>query len=146
MNVTGIKGDATHTQHKEWIDLVGVKNGMMQEVNDDIWKGPNGAGRPEFTTFTAFKQIDKATPNLFVKCAKGEKIDNVEIHICESGKDETLLKYTMDDCFITDLNMEGESKKADKPIESVSFAFSKITYQFKNEAERSWSPKTHEAG
>lgn len=146
MNVADIPGEATEKSHEKWIKLSGVRNGLMQEVTDDIWKGKGNAGRPEFSTFTAFKQIDTATPNLFVKCAKGEKIDKVEVHICESGASDPLLKYTMDECYITDLNMDGQAKSQDKPLETVSFAFSKITYQYKAESPRSWSPQTHEAG
>ncbi|MEJ2394939.1 MAG: type VI secretion system tube protein Hcp [Candidatus Thiodiazotropha sp.] len=145
MKVADIPGEATEKTHENWIKLLGVKNGLIQEVTEDIWKGEGNAGRPEFSTFTAFKPIDTATPNLFVKCAKGEKINNVEVHICESGQSEVLLKYTMDNCFITELNMDGESRSQDKPIETVSFAFSKITYKYKNEPHRSWSPRTYEA-
>ena len=76
LQITGIDGESTHIDHREWIDVLSFNMGMSQP-----WDGAYGIGQIIMEDIALVKQVDKATPKLMEKCAKGEVIPSVVLEL-----------------------------------------------------------------
>ncbi|MCG8487917.1 MAG: type VI secretion system tube protein Hcp [Candidatus Thiodiazotropha sp.] len=130
MKIDGIDGESTDDQHKGWIELVSVNHGVTQPTSGASGTGGRTGGRADFEPFTAMKEVDKGTPDLNIKCAKGEHIPKIEVHLCEAAGDKHIfMKYTMENVIVQAV-MPSCSKGDIKPIETVSFAYGKIKWEY----------------
>ena len=128
---SGIDGDSTDSQHPKWIDVLrfhwaasGIRN---------PWEGSDRQGRFEVNDFSIVKELDKASPFLFQKCADGEHINEVKVEFVEKlpGKQNwqrKFMEYRFEDALITGVS-PGGGGAGDRPLEEVSVTFKKMTYK-----------------
>ncbi len=89
LKLEGIEGESQDACHKGEIELLSFQTGGS---------GPSG--------FTVAKQIDKASPKLWLACATGEHIGRGTITLLTSGGSQPqLLTYTLTDLIITGINL-----------------------------------------
>jgi type VI secretion system Hcp family effector len=88
--------------------------------------------------FTVSKAIDKASPNLYKACAKGEHFKRVTLEMrgsSEQGRDHLpILTWVLTDVVISDLEV-GSSRS--EPGDTVGFAFAQVCAIFEGAGSRS---------
>ena len=138
----GIKGESTDSKHKDWIEIYSYSFGMSQAVSGSMsTAGAKASGRADFSDFSVMKALDSASPKLMVACANGTDIPTVELELCRAtGDKQKFYKITFENVIITSVSPSGSSG-GDVPMESVSFAYSKIKWEYTGT-----DPRTGKAG
>ena len=118
------------------IDILSFSFGAsMQAV---IGAGSSGgearSGRANVQDVTIMKVLDKTTPLLFDDCVTGNYLKKVDIIYDKPMGDnqEDYFKIHMEDALITSIQLSGSQEN---PVESISFAFSKIKVSYNPEEE-----------
>ena len=131
MKVEGVDGESTDDAHDKWIEILSYSHGVSQPVSGVSATGGRTGGRADFQDFSIVKTVDNSTPDLNIKCAKGEHIPTIEVELClATGDKHTFMKYTMTDCIVTSIAPGGSTDDETKPLENVSFAYGTIKWEY----------------
>jgi type VI secretion system secreted protein Hcp len=132
--IDGRPGPSTSKQ--DAIDILSFSFGAsMQAV---IGAGSSGgearSGRANVSDVTIMKVLDKTSPLLFDDCVTGNYLKKVDIIYDKPMGDsqEDYFKIHMEDALITSIQLSGSSEN---PMESISFAFSKVKVSYNPEKE-----------
>jgi type VI secretion system secreted protein Hcp len=96
--------------------------------------GEARAGRADFSNLSIMKVLDKTSPLLFDSCVNGVFLKKVEI-LYDKPVGNTPTDYftiLLDDALITSVSLSGSNEN---PMESVSFAFSKVKVSYNPEED-----------
>lgn len=126
---TTIKGDVTAQGYDQWIALDSFQFGVEKPVT--FTSSGTQAGAPKFSDITITKQMDKSSPQLLQEMLAPSapspvvKIDFVRT--LGTGQPVTYAEYTLTNPIITGYST---SSGGSLPTESITIAFTKITYSF----------------
>ena len=129
LKLDGIPGDSSVAGHLNEIDLSSVSFGANQTGIREAG-GKASPRRSSLTPFTVTKEIDKASPKLFLACATGQHIPSAVLTFreVESGVPPyEYLTITLSDVFISSYQV---ASGGDIPTEAISISFSKIEYKY----------------
>jgi len=129
IQITGIDGEATDVDHKDWIEVLSYSFGMA-----DPGAGATGTTRRRgdvvLEDIVVVKELDKSSPKLMEKCAKGEVIASLVIDVCrETGGSSTYYKYELENVMVTSFQSSGSTEEG-VPVETVTFNFEEITVTY----------------
>ncbi len=131
LKLTGVKGEAHDSKHKEEIDVLSYSLGVSN-AGTSSYGGGSGAGRASFSDLSIMKRVDNASPTLLKFCATGEHVDEAVMTVRKAGGSkaggEPYLVITMNEVLVTSVQESGSSEE---PTESVSLNYSKIHYVYK---------------
>ena len=121
-----IKGDVTEGNHSNWIEVSSLQWGVGRGISS-----PTGASAdressaPSVSEVVVTKDQDIATIGLVTAALQGDGV-KVEIHFCRTNKDQmdVYLKIELENVMISGYSV---SSGGDRPTESISFNFTKIT-------------------
>ena len=93
-----------------------------------------GRAAPMWAMSRIMKVLDKTSPLLFDDCVTGNYLKKVDIIYDKPMGDnqEDYFKIHMEDALITSIQLSGSSEN---PVESISFAFSKIKVSYNPEED-----------
>jgi type VI secretion system secreted protein Hcp len=134
--IDGRPGPSTSKQ--DAIDILSFSFGASQTAV--IGQGSSGgearAGRANVSDVTIMKVLDKTSPLLFDDCVTGNYLKKVDIIYDKPMGDsqEDYFKIHMEDALITSIQLSGSSEN---PVESISFAFSKVKVSYNPEEDGS---------
>jgi type VI secretion system secreted protein Hcp len=130
-----IKGETTDVEHKDEIDVLSYSWGVTQ-TGTMAFGGGGGAGKAQFSDFSFTTNTSKASPSLFLACASGQHIKEATISVRKAGGDqrEDYLILKMTDVLVSSYNASGSSG-ADRPTESISMAYGKIEFTYKEQKD-----------
>lgn len=156
LKIDGIDGESTDEKHSKWIEVHKYSHGVSQPVSGASATGGRTGGRADFENLLVAKTIDNATPDLNIKCAKGEHIAKIELDLClATGDKHTFMKYTLEDCIVTSVKPGASSEGEVKPLEEVTFAYGKIKWEYTpidhtgkpgSATDRTWDLETNKQG
>lgn len=132
--IEGVPGPSTSRTGA--IDILSFSHGSSNSAV--IGAGSSGgearAGRANITDLTIMKVLDKTSPLLFENCVMGTYLKKVEIFYDKpmgaASKQEDYFKIELDNALITSVQISGSSEN---PMESVSFAMSKVKVSYNPE-------------
>lgn len=131
LKIEGVDGESTDDAHDKWIEILSFNHGVTQPASGASATGGRTGGRADFQNLMVSKTIDNSTPDLCIKCAKGEHIPKVELELClAAGDKHTFMKYTLEDCIVTSVSPGGATTGETKPLEAVTFAYGKIKWEY----------------
>jgi type VI secretion system secreted protein Hcp len=131
LKIDGVDGESTDDKHQKWVEIHSYKHRVSQPVSGASATGGRTGGRADFGNLEIFKTIDNATPDLNIKCAKGEHIPKVELELCLATSDKhTFMKYTLENCIVTSVAPGGCATDEAKPLEAVTFAYGTIKWEY----------------
>jgi type VI secretion system secreted protein Hcp len=134
LKLDGIDGESTKDGHESEIEIFSFANGASNPSSVSTGTG-SGAGKVDLSSLSLQKQVDKASPKLFLKCCDGTHIATGKLTCREAGGDSPVEYYTYDltECFIDTISWGGATGGG-KPSESVSMSFKKcvVTYYPQN--------------
>jgi type VI secretion system secreted protein Hcp len=96
--------------------------------------GEARAGRANFSDITIMKVLDKTSPLLFDSCVNGTFLEKVELLYDKpvGGTPTDYFTILLDNALISSVQLSGSSEN---PVESVSFAFSKVKVSYNPEED-----------
>lgn len=97
------------------------------------------AGKAKFNPFSITRKIDKASPTIFKAMVTGTILPAVQLGAfvsnvagtiaADSSAQQPFLVITMKDVVITSVQVSGAEAADDRPIEAITFVFSKVQYE-----------------
>ncbi|SRR5258705_7995506 len=130
--IEGRPGPSTSKQNA--IDVLSFSFGASQ--TSVIGAGSSGgearSGRADVSNLSIMKVLDKTSPLLFDDCVTGNYLEKVDLIYDKPMGDqqEDYFKIHMENALITSIQLSGSSEN---PVESLSFAFSKIKVSYNPE-------------
>jgi len=128
MKVDGIDGDVTAKGHEKWIEVSSFQWGVGRGITSP---GPGGnkdreGSAPSVSEVVVTKVSDNASVDLIKEALHGEG-KTVKIDFCKTDKDqfEPYYQYELSDTLVSSFSM---SSGGDRPMESLSLNFTKITF------------------
>ena len=132
MKLGDIKGEATDSDHKEWILIESMSSPMYRS-------GPSGAkdqqrtkGETTLGDIVCVRQLDKSSTKLQEACANGTFFKEVEIHFCTTvkNKQEPYLTYKLADVIVSSYSFQGNSSGSPLPSEEITMGYSKAEWSY----------------
>lgn len=128
---TEIKGNSTVEGHTDWIELSSLQIGVGRAISSVGGSSDRETSNPSFSEVTCSKQTDIASPELFMQAVCGKSLGKAEVHFLNTGgadkKQQVYLKIELEAAMISSYSA---SSGGDRPSESFSINFSKISYQY----------------
>jgi type VI secretion system secreted protein Hcp len=128
MNYDGIPGDVTSEGHEKWIEVGSLQHGVGRGISSPTGgSADREASAPSVSEIVVTKSQDNASQGLFRASLDGEgKL--VKIDFCRTktgGGQEAYMQLELENTMISGFSM---SSGGDRPSESLSLNFTKITY------------------
>lgn len=136
VKIDGIKGESPVQGHKDEVDVFSFNLGVTQTGTTDFGGGA-GSGKSQFLPVVIYKNVDVASPALFLACATGKHIKTVELkavrNIGEAGPLE-YLTVTLTDVIVSSFNdQSADGNTSPTILETVSLKYAKIEISYRKQ-------------
>ena len=153
-----VEGESTASKFEKQIEVYSFSWGANQPVT--IGSGSSGAagGKVSISDFNFMKKLESSSTKLFSACCTGNHFGKVTVTLRKAGgtanKQIVFNEYIMEEVYVSSYQLSGSSGGDDTPTESISMAFSKITFNYYPQktdggqgtvSPASWDLKTVEA-
>ena len=129
LKIDGIDGESTDVKHKNEIAILSYAWGEAQTAPAGGAGG--GAGKIAMQDFHFSMFVNKASPKLFLACAKGEHFKNAVLTVRHPGASPTeFLKWRFTDVLISSYQTAGDGATGALPADHASLKFSKIEVEY----------------
>jgi len=131
-----VKGESTAKDHEDEIQLYEFSWGENQEGSGGGGGGA-GAGKVKMGDLVVRMQMNKASPELMLACAKGAHYDKVVLTCRKAGgKQENYLAWTLTEAIVTKYETTGKEVQVNGettviPLDEVRFGFKSIKVEYK---------------
>jgi type VI secretion system secreted protein Hcp len=133
LKIEGIEGESQDHKHKNEIDLESWSFGESQHGTSHLGGG-GGAGKVSMQDFHFVMRVNKASPKLFLACATGQHIKKAILTCRKAGKEQQeYLKWNFDDLLISSYQTGGSGHGDALPVDQISFNFSKVEVEYKEQ-------------
>ncbi|NYZ17600.1 type VI secretion system tube protein Hcp [Azospirillum sp. RWY-5-1] len=125
----GIDGEATHQEHKKWLDVGSLQWGVGRAISTPSGSTANReASEPSVSEVTITKLMDSSSPKFFTEACTGAIGKTVKIDLVTTGSPgTTYATYTLTNALVSAYSM---SSGGDRPSESISISFTKLEFKF----------------
>jgi type VI secretion system secreted protein Hcp len=128
---TAINGDSIVDGHEKWITIDSLQMGVGRAISASGGGADRETSNPSFSEVTMTKSTDVASADLFMQSVCGKGLGKAEIHFIQTGgSDKTqqvYMKIELEDAIVSSYSV---SSGGDRPSESFSLNFVKISYQY----------------
>lgn len=128
---TAINGDSVVEGHEKWITIDSLQFGVGRVISASGGGADRETSNPSFSELTLTKSTDVASADLFMQAVCGKGLGQAEIHFLQTGgadkKQQVYLKIDLADAIISQYST---SSGGDRPAESFTINFTKISYQY----------------
>ena len=125
----GIDGEATHQDHKKWLDVGSLQWGVGRAISTPSGSTANReASEPSVSEVTITKLMDASSPKFFTEACTGAIGKTVKIDLVTTGSPGvTYAEYVLTNALVSAYSM---SSGGDRPSESISISFTKLEFKF----------------
>ena len=128
---TAINGDSIVDGHEKWITIDSLQFGVGRAISASGGGADRETSNPSFSELTMTKSTDVASADLFMQAVCGKSLGKGEIHFIQTGgadkKHQVYLKIELEEAIVSSYST---SSGGDRPSESFSLNFVKISYQY----------------
>jgi type VI secretion system secreted protein Hcp len=133
LKIDGIEGESQDSKHKGEIEIESFSWGEAQ-TGTASHGGGMGAGRVDMQDFSFTMKVNKASPKLFLCCARGDHIKNAILICRKAGKDQQeYLKVTFSDILVSGFQTNGTAAGDTVPMDQISLNFCKVEFEYKEQ-------------
>ncbi len=133
LKIDGIEGESQDSKHKGEIEIESFSFGEVQ-TGTAAHGGGMGAGKVQMQDFNFVMKVNKASPKLFLACARGDHIKNAVLTCRKAGKDQQeYLKVTFSDILVSSFQTSGTSSGDMLPMDQISLNFTKIEFEYREQ-------------
>lgn len=128
---TKIKGNSTVAGHADWITIESLELGVGRAISVSGGGKDRDTSNPSFSEISLSKPTDIASADLFMQAVCGKSLGKAELHFMQTGgsgnKQQVFLKIELEDAIVSSYSI---SSGGERPRESISINFTKISYQY----------------
>lgn len=128
---TEIKGDSTVDKHENWITCDSMQFGVGRSITASGGGKDRDTSNPSFSEVTFSKSSDVASGDLYYQAVCGKSLGKAEIHLLQTGgtdsKGQVYLTIELEEPVVSSYSA---SSGGERPSESFSLNFTKISYQY----------------
>ena len=128
---TQIKGSAKVDAHTDWIVLDSVQLGVGRSISSVGGGSDRETSNPSFSEMTCTKSTDISSADLYFQAVAGKSLGQAQIHFMQThgtdAKGQVYLELVLEEAIVSSYSM---SSGGDRPTESFSINFTKISYQY----------------
>jgi type VI secretion system secreted protein Hcp len=130
LKIDGLDGESTRKGFEKQLEIKSFTWGATNSAT--IGAGGGGAGKVSITAFNISKSTDAASPLLFQSCCNGTHYAKAAVTLVRSGSRsaDDFIKYEFEKIYVQSVQWSGAIGSDDTPLESVSFAFSKVSITY----------------
>jgi len=133
LKIDGIEGETQDAKHKNEIGLESWSFGESQGGSHSAGGG-GGAGKVQMQDFHFVMKVNKASPKLFLACATGEHLKKAVLVARKAGGEQhEFLTWTFSDLLVSSYNTGGAGGSDVIPMDQISFNFSKVEVEYKEQ-------------
>lgn len=130
LKIDGIEGESGDGAHGGEIDVLSWSWGETN-AGTHSGGGGGGAGKVSMQDFHFTMKVCKATPKLMLACASGQHIPEATLTCRKAGgEQQEYMKIKFSEIHISAYQTGGSGGDV-VPVDSISFNFSKIEYEYK---------------
>ena len=132
MKLGDIKGEATDTDHKDWILIESMSSPIYRSLPQGAKDMQRSRGETSLGDIVTVRQLDKSSTKLQEACATGTFFSDVEIHLCTTikNKQEPYLKYKLKDVIVTSYSFHGTASADPQPSEEISLSYTEVEWTY----------------
>ncbi len=133
LKLDGIQGESQHAKHKDEIDILSWSWGASNPVT--IVGAGMSAGKVSMSDLTISKRVDKSSPKLLALNVTGKHVANAVLTASKSTGAKTpedFLTIKLEEVYVASYQIGG-SHGEDVGSESLSLAYGKINYDYKEQ-------------
>ncbi len=132
MKLGDIKGEATDTDHKDWIIIESMSSGIHRSVPQGAKDQQRTKGETSLGDISISRQLDKSSTKLQETCANGTFAKEVEIHFCTTvkNKQEPYLIYKLKDVIVSSYSIHANSSGDPLPSEQITLGYSEVEWTY----------------
>lgn len=132
LKIDGIDGDARDDKHKKEIEVLSWSHGISQDGGgSNTSAGFHAGGRVHFQDFHFTKQLDSASPSLWLHCCQGKPIKSAKLTLNRAMGDKTVfMTYEFKNLIISSQSIGASKGGDDMPTEQISFKFSEVKLEY----------------
>jgi type VI secretion system secreted protein Hcp len=105
LRVDGMPGESQDDQHVDWIELLTFSWGVSSSLNPLATTPGTPASKSNPVDFTFVARTSRASPRLFLACARGSRINNVLLEVAKPGVQPfVFLKVLLQDVRVASFN------------------------------------------
>ena len=134
LKIDGIDGESTDVKHKTVIAILSYAWGEEAQTAPAGGAGGagGGAGKIAMKDFHFSMPVSKASPRLFLACAKGEHFKDAVLTVRHPGASPVdFLKWRFTDVLIISYQTAGDLATGTLPADHLSLNFSKIEVEYR---------------
>ena len=127
-----IKGEATDTDHKEWVIIESMSSPMYRSIPPGAKDQQRTKGETTLGDIVCSRQLDKSSTKLQEACANGTFFKEVEIHFCSTlkNKQEPYLTYKLSNVVISSYSFHGNSSGSPLPSEQITLGYTNVEWNY----------------
>ncbi|WP_338690051.1 type VI secretion system tube protein Hcp [Haloferula helveola] len=133
LKIPDIDGESNRDKdHVGWIDIESFSMGISRPIQFGP-TGPAPTGEAQQQALEISKPLDKSSPQLFLKCATGQYLPTVTLHLTKDAAPGTPTYYVviLSNVIISSLGTsDATTSGSAQPTEQVSFNYTKIDIQY----------------
>lgn len=132
MKLGDIKGEATDSNHKEWIIIEAMSSPIFRSIPEGAKDSQRSRGDTTLGDIVVVRQLDKSSVKLQESCANGTYFDVVEITFTSQIGNEQIpyLKYKLSNVIISSYSFHGNAAGDPLPSEETTFGYSKVEWTY----------------
>jgi type VI secretion system secreted protein Hcp len=129
LKIDGVDGESTDDKHKNEIALLSFSWGEAQLT--PAGGGGAGAGKVAMQDFHFTTLVNKASPRLFLACAKGEHFKTAVLTVRRAGGSPMdFLTWRLTDVLVSGYQTAGQLAGGALPADHVSLGFEKVKLEY----------------
>jgi len=134
--IDGVEGESTAKVEglKNHMEILSFSFGASNPSTIGPGSSGAGGGRVSVSSFNVMKMSEKASAKLFEHCCMGEHFTKAKVVLRKAGgtggAQAPFLEYEFEKVFVDSIQWSGSGGGDDRPTESISFAFAKVTITY----------------
>ena len=135
LEIDGVKGEAKDAKLKDCIEIESFSWGASNPTSFGQGGG-GGTGKVSFQDLHMTKSTDKASPELFLRCANGEHLSKATLHVRKAGKNQQeFYTIVIETLGVSSFQSGGHATGGvgGSIGESFSLGFAKLSFEYKEQ-------------
>ena len=134
LKLDGIPGESTAEGHKDEIEIESFSWGASSS-STAYGGGGGGAGKVSVHDISMTKVVDRASPKLFLYCARGDVIRTATLTLRSSGENPVeFYVLTLTDCLVSTYASTGSAGADALPVDQFTLNFATIRYEYRQQS------------
>lgn len=132
MKFEGIKGEATDSDHEDWIIIQNMNSSVIRSIPEGAKDSQRSRGDTTLGSIEVVRELDKSSVKLVEACANGTFFESVEIHFCTQvgNAQEPYLKYVLFDVIVDGFCMDANASGDPLPMENISLGYTEVEWTY----------------